>query len=309
VADAAADRPGASSETRRLAAAFLGAVLLHGAAFVVIASWGRTEPPNAPGEQEIAIDLAPALQPADTITPAEVAQPLLAPAETIAAKPAPVVETEPVPPEPVAEPPAEAAEAVPPPPLPEIGETVPAPSRAPSDTAALANPQEAVTAPPPPEQVPSPRSRPQPPRLKSRPREPRPEPPRAAPSRSASPAASDPRQGRPSSSRENAGGAAAAADPSLQNRYAAQISAAVLGRLRYPDAAQSQGIAGVATVRFTLHRSGQVLSASLVRSAGHPALDRAALATVNPGSSLPPAPDGLPQQQITFVVPLRFTLQ
>jgi protein TonB len=308
MADAAADRPGASYETRRLAAAFLGAVLLHGAAFVAIASWRGTEPRDAPGEQEIAIDLAPALQPADTTTPAEVAQPLLAPAETVAAKPAPAVETEPVPPEPVTEPPAEAADAVPPPPLPVIGETVPAPSRARSDTAALVSPQEAVTALPP-EPAPAPRSRPQPPKPKSRPREPRPEPSRAAPSRSASPAASDPRQGRPSSSRENAGGVAAAADPSLQNRYAAQISAAVRGRLRYPDAAQSQGIAGVATVRFTLHRSGQVLSASLVRSAGHPALDRAALATVNPGSSLLPAPDGLPQQQTTFVLPLIFTLR
>ena len=100
-----------------------------------------------------------------------------------------------------------------------------------------------------------------------------------------------------------------AAAPILQNRYAAQISAAVRGRLRYPDVAQSQGIAGVATVRFTLHRSGQVLSASLVRSAGHPALDRAALATVGPGSSLPPAPDGLPQQKTTFVVPLHFSLR
>jgi periplasmic protein TonB len=307
MADAAASRPGASSETRRLAAAFLGAVLLHGAAFVAIASWRRTEPPAAPGEQEIAIDLAPALQAADTIGPAEVAQPLLAPAEAAAAKPAPVVDTEPVPPEPVTEPPAGAAHAEPPSPLPVIAETMPARSRAPSDTAALVKPQETVTAPPPPEPAPTPRSRPQPPKPKSRPREPRPELPRAAPSRSASSA--DPRQGRPSSSRENAGGAAAAADPNLQNRYAAQISAAVRGRLRYPVAAQSQGIAGVATVRFTLHRSGEVLSASLVRSAGHPALDRAALATVNPGSSLPPAPDGLPQQQITFVVPLKFTVQ
>ena len=87
----------------------------------------------------------------------------------------------------------------------------------------------------------------------------------------------------------------------------------IAGNGRFPflvlDAARAQGLAGVATIRFTMQRSGQILSASLVRSAGHNTLDQAALATAAPGASLPPAPDAVPQQQLTFVVPLRFNLR
>jgi len=93
------------------------------------------------------------------------------------------------------------------------------------------------------------------------------------------------------------------------SRYAAQLAAALKARLRYPEAARAAGVTGSATLRFTLHRSGRVLSAAITRSAGHPALDGAALATAAPGSSLPPAPDGVPQQQMTISVPLRFDMR
>jgi len=128
----------------------------------------------------------------------------------------------------------------------------------------------------------------------------------------AQPAASAPataQRGRSAASRESNAASAASADPNARNRYAAMISAAVRRRLRFPDYARSRGSGGTATVRFTVHRSGRVMSASLVRSAGDGTLDRAALATVVPGSSLPAAPDAVPQQQITFVVPLRFDLR
>jgi protein TonB len=122
------------------------------------------------------------------------------------------------------------------------------------------------------------------------------------------PAAADARAGAASASREESRGSAAAADPNAMSRYAAQLAAALRARLRYPEAARAQGIGGVATLRFTLHRSGRVVAASLVRSAGHAALDQAALATASPGSSLPPAPEDIPQQQLTISVPLRFSL-
>jgi protein TonB len=93
------------------------------------------------------------------------------------------------------------------------------------------------------------------------------------------------------------------------NRYVASLAAALRNRLRYPDVARSQGVGGVATLRFTMDRSGRIVSSTLVQSAGHPALDQAARAAASPGSSLPPAPAALPQQQFTISVPLRFNLR
>nr|WP_255616560.1 energy transducer TonB [Microvirga puerhi] len=120
---------------------------------------------------------------------------------------------------------------------------------------------------------------------------------------------SDPRQGQVATSRENLQGAAAAADPDVLNRYIATLAATLRDRLRYPEIARSQGISGVATLRFTMHRSGQVIGASLLRSTGSPVLDEAALAVARPGGNLPPAPDSLPQQQFSLSVPLRFNLR
>jgi protein TonB len=105
------------------------------------------------------------------------------------------------------------------------------------------------------------------------------------------------------------GGSAASADPNTLNRYAAQLAAALRSRLRYPETARAQGISGVATLRFTMQRSGRIVSATLVRSAGNTVLDQAALAAASPGTSLPPAPETIPQQQFTFSVPLRFSLR
>lgn len=98
-------------------------------------------------------------------------------------------------------------------------------------------------------------------------------------------------------------------DPSALSRYSAQLAQALRARLRYPDAARAAGYTGVASVRFTIHRSGRVLSANLVRSSGHPDLDQAAVATVSPGTSLPAAPPALTQQTFTISVPLRFGLR
>ena len=181
-------------------------------------------------------------------------------------------------------------------------EAVPAePEAIETETAVVLPPPDAVVAkpleePPPPEKKPPPK-----------PVERKPPPPRTVAERKPPP--SELRQGQVSSSRENTGGQAASADPNVLNRYKASIVSALRNRLRYPNIASSQGVTGIATVRFTMSRSGQIISASLVNSAGHPQLDQAALATARPGSSLPAAPDSIPQQQFTFSVPLRFNLR
>jgi periplasmic protein TonB len=357
-------------DRRSLPAAALVAVALHSLAIAGLTLWRPVPPITPPGQQEITIDLAPAMEHAEAVSPAEVSQPVVAeaitepapepqpvesvqaPAETAVATPAP--ELQPV--EAVQEPREttvaaapeadEAADA-------EVATTTSLQSGVPTEapaTTALALPPETqaiestapeapivAALPDPVQETPAIRTppRPAPPVVHTRkpaPKQERPEqkpvvkpspnppvsrqakpaPSRTAPSRSVAarqaPAAADARAGAASASREESRGSAAAADPNAMSRYAAQLAAALRARLRYPETARSHGIGGVATLRFTLHRSGRVVASSVVRSAGHAALDQAALATAAPGSSLPPAPDDIPQQQLTISVPLRFNL-
>lgn len=86
------------------------------------------------------------------------------------------------------------------------------------------------------------------------------------------------------------------------------LSAWMQRNRRYPDAARNRGEEGVVVVRFTVDRSGQVVSVSLVRGSGHDALDDAAQAMLR-GASVPPFPASMPQQQQTITVPIRYRLQ
>ena len=72
---------------------------------------------------------------------------------------------------------------------------------------------------------------------------------------------------------------------------------------RFPSDAARSGTAGVA---FTIARSGQVLSARLVRSSGDAALDREAVALPRRASPVPAPPAGFGGTTITLSVPIRF---
>ena len=293
-------------EPRRLGIAFVAALAMHGAILGALTLWRSSETDKSPGEQEITIDLAPAMEEAVSVAPAEVAAVAAPPPE-----PEPVpLETETIeslpPEEATVEQPEEVAE------LPEPQDTTEVP---PVDAEVAVEPEPVVARPPPETVVAKPVEQPPPPKPEPKPEKklpPKPverkPPPRRTVVQPQQPP-SEARQGQASSSRENTGGAAASADPTVLNRYVASITAALRSRLRYPDVARSQGIDGVATLRFTMDRTGRIISSTVTRSAGHPALDQAAIAAASPGSSLPPAPAALPQQQFTISVPLRFNLR
>ncbi len=287
---------------KRIGAAFLAAFILHAGALAAVTIGSPHHVQSPPGEQEITIDLAPAMAFEEMLAPAEVTPP---------AEPPPEV-TEVQPPEPVPEPVEEEA-----PPPEEVAETDP-PEEAPEPPpiedkpVELAPPSEhqVVEALPPPEEIVEPKPAPEPAKPPVQPKTERKDPPKPRkPTPKKNIASSAPRPQQAASSRENNGGAAASADPNVINRYAAQLAAALRNRLRYPDAARRQGVSGVATIRFTMQRSGRIISASLVRGTGNDVLDEAALATAAPGTALPSAPDALPQQQLTFTVPLRFNIR
>lgn len=62
----------------------------------------------------------------------------------------------------------------------------------------------------------------------------------------------------------------------------------------------------VATVGFSINRSGIVLDARIIKSSGNSDLDRAALVTIRSASPMPVPPDDLGGEQLHFVLPVNY---
>jgi len=77
---------------------------------------------------------------------------------------------------------------------------------------------------------------------------------------------------------------------------------------RYPPAAQRLRQEGVAYVRFTIDRSGRVLSSRIERGSGRALLDREALAMLQRAQLLPAPPDDVPGVTLELVTPVEFFL-
>lgn len=294
-----------TQEPSRLGIAFVTALALHAGALGALTLWHSTETENPPGEQEITIDLAPAMEEVVSVAPAE-----------MSAVEAPLAEPEEMPLEPeTVEPlPPEEAPAEQPDEIVELLESQETTEVLPVEAETAAEP-EAVVALPPPEMViaksleapPPPKPEPKPEKRSSPPKPVERKPPSRRTVAQPPQAPSEARQGQASASRENMGGAAASADPAERARYLASLRAAVRHRLHIPNVLRSQGFNGSASVVFTMDSSGRITSSSLVRSSGHPAADQAALAAVRPGSPVPPAPTSVPQR--TFTLPLVISIR
>lgn len=76
-------------------------------------------------------------------------------------------------------------------------------------------------------------------------------------------------------------------------------------RKRYPAGASERGARGIAYVRFTIDGTGNVLSASLVRSSGFAELDQETVALVHRASPVPAPPPGANR---SITVPVRFNV-
>lgn len=109
--------------------------------------------------------------------------------------------------------------------------------------------------------------------------------------------------------------AAAASAPSAGASAAAvasykQMVAAHLRRFKqYPSAAKAAGQQGTARVRFTLSRSGRVLSVALGGSSGHSALDAETLAMVRRAQPFPAFPPDVRQSSMSFGAPVAFYIR
>ena len=88
--------------------------------------------------------------------------------------------------------------------------------------------------------------------------------------------------------------------------YPGLVRAHLMHYQRFPPDARSRGDQGVASVSFTLDRSGRVSSVALARGSGIASLDQEVQAMVHRASPFPPPPSGRP---ISFTVPVSFRLR
>lgn len=75
---------------------------------------------------------------------------------------------------------------------------------------------------------------------------------------------------------------------------------------RYP--ARANGAEGIVELAFAIDRKGAVVSSRIAKSSGSAALDADALALIKRASPLPPPPDGVADADLSFVVPIRYTV-
>ncbi len=78
---------------------------------------------------------------------------------------------------------------------------------------------------------------------------------------------------------------------------------------RYPRQAERQRQQGVAYVRFSVDRQGNVTHPRIGRSSGHPLLDEETLATVRRASPVPPPPADVKGDPVEVMVPVSFFLR
>lgn len=130
----------------------------------------------------------------------------------------------------------------------------------------------------------------------------------------AAPASSTPRSAAPSSAATQAAAPPSPALPPAQQEVLSGSSGwagKVLARMerfrRYPTAARARGEQGVVTLRCRVNREGQVLSAAIEHGSGFPALDQAALETLQRAAPLPRVPDERPAP-LELSIPVRFSV-
>lgn len=87
-------------------------------------------------------------------------------------------------------------------------------------------------------------------------------------------------------------------------RWQARVNAHLNRYKRFPSGARSSG---VAMVQFTINPRGAVIGASLVRSSGDAALDKAAVALVQRASPIPAPPPEIAKASMRLTVPIQFS--
>jgi protein TonB len=62
-------------------------------------------------------------------------------------------------------------------------------------------------------------------------------------------------------------------------------------------------------LNFSVNRNGHVLAHEIVRSSGHPELDKEVTSLIERAQPLPPFPTSMPEDKLNLTVPIRFSLR
>jgi periplasmic protein TonB len=156
-----------------------------------------------------------------------------------------------------------------------------------------------------------------PPKEETKPREteaevalPTPEPPKPQPPVDETPPTSTPSADIPPS--QAAPPTAGAAVQKLRIdafRWQTALAAHIERFKRYPAKARSSGEQGIATVAFTIDRQGQLVTSHIVKSSGSSMLDQETLAMLARAQPMPAPPGDIPDNKLSFVVPVRFNIK
>jgi protein TonB len=98
-------------------------------------------------------------------------------------------------------------------------------------------------------------------------------------------------------------------NPDEMNAYKGKVRQRLERRKKYPNSAQSRGIAGTATVSFVIAKDGSVHGITLVKSSGHQILDDEAAALPQRCSPMPPLPKSYTGANLKLTVPIRFSVR
>lgn len=91
--------------------------------------------------------------------------------------------------------------------------------------------------------------------------------------------------------------------------YRALLAAHLQRFKQYPAASRAAGEQGTAMLSFVVARNGRVLSSRLASSSGYGALDAETMAMIQRAQPLPSFPDDVPHAQMSFSVPVRFSVR
>lgn len=95
----------------------------------------------------------------------------------------------------------------------------------------------------------------------------------------------------------------------LAQAYLLRIHAYLNRFMEYPYEARLARQEGIARLRFTIDRSGRILSYELERGTNFPLLDRQALHMLEKANPLPPIPEDLQRSRMEVVLPVAFSLR
>jgi periplasmic protein TonB len=92
-------------------------------------------------------------------------------------------------------------------------------------------------------------------------------------------------------------------------RWQTALAAHIERFKRYPAKARSSGEQGIATVAFTIDRQGRLLTSRIVQSSGSATLDQETLAMLVRAQPMPAPPTNIPDNKLSFIVPVRFNIR